>query len=61
MNNELIKYLQKDEKGRWFVAFGQYSGTLLDDVVMEDPEYTQWILNSDFPEPVKIIVEEALA
>ncbi len=42
------------------LAFGEYAGYSLQDMVEKHPKYLEWILRKQFPEQVKTIIRDAL-
>ena len=47
-------------EGEVVFNFGKYRERRLRIIVGEDPEYAQWVANSDFPSDVREIVRRAL-
>ena len=59
------RFVDPDRRLEWrdgeaCIAFGKNAGRRLRDLVLSDPDYIGWILNSDFPGPLKTILREAL-
>jgi len=48
------------QNGEAYFAFSKYKGKSLNEVVKSDPEFLEWMLESDFSEEAKSIVIEAL-
>jgi DNA polymerase-3 subunit epsilon len=58
------RYVDSDRKFEWrngraAFAFGKYRGTFLDEVAKSDPGYLDWMLNGEFRDDTKRIVDEA--
>ena len=60
-SHPISQYLIFDKIGRWIVAFGKYEGEFLSDVVDTDPEYVEWLLSQQIPEPVREVIEESVS
>jgi DNA polymerase III subunit epsilon len=59
------RYADPDRKLEWrdgeaCFTFGKHAGRPLREVVGSDPDYIQWILAKDFPEPLREIMRNAL-
>ncbi|MBD3161867.1 MAG: 3'-5' exonuclease [Candidatus Eisenbacteria bacterium] len=59
------RYVDPDRKLEWrdgeaCITFGKHAGRRLRELIQSDPDYIGWILNSDFPDPFKAILREAL-
>jgi DNA polymerase-3 subunit epsilon len=59
------RYADPDRKLEWrdgeaCFTFGKHAGRTLRDVVGSDPEYIDWVLTKDFPEPLREILRNAL-
>ncbi len=52
------KFVWRD--GEAVFSFGRYAGQPLRQVVLDAPDYLQWILRSDFPADARELVERAL-
>lgn len=62
-NND--EFYDPDRRFRWwngelYMMFGKYAKQSLKEVAKRDPNYLEWILNKDFNEDVKVVVEQAL-
>jgi DNA polymerase-3 subunit epsilon len=58
------RFVDPDRKLEWrdgeaCMTFGKHMGKSLRDVVTLDPEYVSWMLASDFPDGLKVILREA--
>lgn len=59
------RYIDPDRKLEWrdgeaCFAFGRHAGRSLREVGESQPDYFTWILASDFPEPLKTIIRQAM-
>lgn len=58
------RFVDPDRKLEWrdgeaSLTFGKHSGKTLKSVLTSDPEYVSWVLASNFPEGLKVILREA--
>lgn len=51
---------ETDDQKDYYLMFGKLAGEKLSDVVLDDPDYLQWVLDNDFPKAVHEIIEFAL-
>lgn len=59
------RFVDPDRKLEWrdgeaCFTFGKHAGRTLRDVAGSDPDYLDWILKKDFPEPLREIMRNAL-
>jgi DNA polymerase-3 subunit epsilon len=59
------RYADPDRKLEWrdgeaCFTFGKHAGRTLRDVVSSDPDYIDWVMKKDFPEPLREILRNAL-
>ena len=50
------KYLERDEKGRYILAFGKYEGEFLEDVAYIDEQYVWYMAQQTLPDEVRTIL-----
>ncbi len=53
---DFARYLTRNEKGEIIFNFGKHKGK----TITQEPDYTRWVLDGEFPEATKIIIRQAI-
>lgn len=52
--------LVRDEKNRLLINFGKYKGQIVQEVLVKDPSYYNWMMNGDFPLFTKALMTQEM-
>lgn len=52
--------LVRDEKNRLLINFGKYKGQVVQEVLLKDPSYYNWMMNGDFPLFTKALMTQEM-
>lgn len=52
--------LVRDKENRLLINFGKYKGQIVQEVLLKDPSYYNWMMNGDFPMFTKALMTEEM-